>query len=202
MFARRIRVTAGTREEAVVAAARVLNEGGVAFLPAEGVYGLHVRADLPDATDRLRSLKPRDPGRGIIALIAMPAELDRWAASPDPVARSLAAAHWPGALTLVVPAAPVVPKALLGPDATVALRCPGSELLRDIVARAASLVASTSANEPGEPPALTADHPMADRADLVLDTGPLPGTHSTVVAVRDGSMRLLRQGAVRIAGAG
>ena len=199
MSARRIRVTPETREEAIAAAAQVLRDGGVALLPAEGVYGLHARADLPAAVARLGAVKPRDAGKGTIALIPAPADLERWSADPDPAARELAAAHWPGALTLVLPAAPGVPTAALGPDGTVALRCPGSALLREIVARASGLVLSTSANEPGGPPARTALHPLAGRVDLVLDAGPLPGTTSTVVSVRDGAVRVLRRGAVHVA---
>lgn len=198
MSARRIQVARETRGEAVAEAARILRGGGIAFLPAEGVYGLHARADLPDAVTRLASLKPREAGRGWIALVADPGELDRWARGPDPAARALASRHWPGPLTLVVPAAPGVPAAVLGPGNTVALRCPGNPLLHEIVALSGGPVVSTSANEPGEPPAVTAAHPLADRADLVLDAGPLPGTPSTVVAVRDGAVQVLREGAVRV----
>ena len=196
---RRIRVTPESRDAAIEAAVEVLRDGGVAYLPAEGVYGLHARADLPDSMARLRALKPRGGGRGSIALIGEPADLDRWSPSADPRLRALARAHWPGPLTLVLPAAPEVPAGILGPDGTVALRCPGSDLLREIVARAGGLVVSTSVNRPGEPAALDAEHPMAARADIVLDAGRLPGTPSTVVGVRDGAIRILREGAVRIA---
>ena len=198
MAVRRIQVTQETRAGAVAEAARVLRGGGVAFLPAEGVYGLHVRADLPAAMARLDALKPRGAGRGRIALVASPADLDHWVRDPEPAARALAAAHWPGALTLVLPAAAEAPAALLGPDSTVALRCPGNPLLRDIVARAGGPVISTSANDPGDPPARTARHPLADRADLVLDEGELSGIASTVVSVRGGRVMVLREGAIRI----
>jgi L-threonylcarbamoyladenylate synthase len=147
---------------------------------------------------RLRSLKPRAAGRGTIVLIATPADLDAWAASPDPVARSIADAHWPGALTIVVPASARAPEAVLGPEGTIALRCPGLDLLRAIVSRAGGLVASTSANAPDEPPAVTADHPLASGVDLVLDAGRLAGIPSTVIAVREGAVRVLREGAVRL----
>ena len=110
----------------------------------------------------------------------------------------LVEAHWPGPLTIVLRAGDAVPRELLAPDGTVALRCPGSAFLRAAVSAAGGIVASTSANLEGEPPAVTAAGPVAEQADLVVDSGPLSGVPSTVVAVDGDSVRVLREGAVRI----
>jgi L-threonylcarbamoyladenylate synthase len=147
---------------------------------------------------KLRELKPRGQGKGTIALLSAPSELEEWCGPIGPEVRALIAAHWPGALTLVLPALARVPEALVAPDGTVALRCPGSDFLRAVVAGAGGLVASTSANAAGEPPAVAAAGAIVDRADLVVDAGPLAGTPSTVVAVEQGAVRILREGAVRL----
>ena len=180
-------------------AALVLRRGGIALLPAEGVYGLHALADHGAAVARLQALKPRDPGKRFIGLIADPGEIDRWAA-PSPRAYALAREHWPGALTLVLRAAPSIPESLRAPEGTVALRCPGNAFLRAVVQAAGGIVLSTSANEPGQDPAIRAEGALLDGVDLVVDQGELSGIPSTVVSVEGDRVLVLRSGAVRLPG--
>jgi len=202
----RIVLGADTRDQAVARAAGLLREGQVALLPAEGLYGYHALAwtlgGSREGTDRLEALKPRGPGKGWIALVARPADAYRWIASVPAPAAVLIHAHWPGALTLVLPAGPALPAALVGPDGTVALRCPGSEFLRAVVLAAGGLVISTSANEPGAPPPASA--PAADRVPdgvaLVVDAGTLSGESSTVARVEGERVIVLRRGAVALPG--
>lgn len=185
-------------EEARKRTVAVLAWGGVAVLPAEGVYGYHVRADRPDALARLRALKPRESGRGLILLIAEPGELSRWASNPPARALDLIRSHWPGPLTLVLPAASTVPPDVCGPDGTVALRCPGSAFLRSVLSALGTALASTSANAPGGPPPASAEAAATGDTDLVVDAGPLSGQPSTVVRLEGDAVRILRAGAVRL----
>ncbi len=195
-------VAGGPWAAAAARAAAVLDQDGVAVLPAEGVYGLHVRPDRPRALDRLRAMKPRPAGQGWIGLLADPGSLARYAAPLPTAADSLAREHWPGALTLIVPASSLVPESLQASDGTVALRCPGSELLREVARACGGLLLSTSANDPGSPaPARVEDAALAE-VDLVVDQGPLSGAPSTIVRVEGDAVRLLRQGSVRIEGLG
>ena len=182
--------------------AQVLDRDGIAVLPAEGVYGLHVRPDRPRALERLRSLKPRPEGRGWIGLLAEPESLARYAAPLAATAESLARKYWPGALTLIVPASPLVPESLRASDGTVALRCPGSELLREVARACGGLLLSTSANDPGSPAPARAEDAAMTGVDLLVDQGPLSGMPSTMVRVEGDAVRLLRQGSVRIEGLG
>ena len=183
-------------EAAAARASAVLRGGGVALLPAEGVYGLHARADDPAAVSRLLVLKPRSAEKRFIGLIADLDEIGRWAEA-SPRAVSLAREHWPGALTLVLPASLEAPEAMRSPEGTVALRCPGNPFLRQVV-RGVGIVLSTSANAPGANPSLRPDEELAARVDLVVDQGTLSGTPSTVVAVEGGIVRVIRMGAVRV----
>ena len=178
-------------------AASVLRAGGVALLPAEGVYGLHARSEDPAAVERLLALKPREEKKGFIGLIAEPEELSKWT-EPNPRALSLALDHWPGALTLVVPAAPSVPAAMRNADGTIALRCPGSAFLRATVAGAGGIVLSTSANRSGEPAMISPEGFLTELADLVVDGGMLSGMPSTVISVVGERVHVLREGSVQI----
>ncbi|HKW50706.1 MAG TPA: Sua5/YciO/YrdC/YwlC family protein, partial [Candidatus Eisenbacteria bacterium] len=141
----------GSWNEAAARAAAVLDRDGIAVLAAEGVYGLHVRPDRPRALERLLALKPRAKDRGWIGLIAEPDSLARYAATVSARAQALAREHWPGALTIVVPASLLVPASLRAADGSAALRCPGSALLREVTRACGGLLISTSANEPGSP---------------------------------------------------
>jgi tRNA threonylcarbamoyl adenosine modification protein (Sua5/YciO/YrdC/YwlC family) len=196
----RIRLEPGPAWEAAVArAAAVLNGGGAAVLPAEGVYGYHVRADRAEARARLTALKPREAGRGFILLLADPAEAARWAPDPPARARELIRAYWPGALTLVLSAAPDLPEGLGAADGTVALRCPGSPFLRAVARAVGAALLSTSANAPGSPaPSWPSDIPPGG-VDLIVDGGALSGVPSTLVLVAGEEVRILRAGAVEIA---
>lgn len=187
-----------TRDEAVRRAGAVLREGGVAILPAEGLYGYHALAASAPGIALLESLKPRGPGKGWIGLVARPGDAYRWIAALPAPAAALIHAHWPGALTLVLDAGPSVPPSLLGPGETVALRCPGSSFLREVILAAGGLVVSTSANAPGAPPAVSAPPPDAvpDGVSLVVDSGPLSGAPSTVVRAEGERVTVLREGAV------
>lgn len=183
----------------------MLKDGGIAFLPAEGVYGYHVLAAHQEAVARLAALKRRGPGsdgKGWIALVGRSEDAYRWVRAVPAPAAALIRAHWPGALTLILDSGPSLPTALRAADGTVALRCPGSLLLRDVILAAGGLVVSTSANEPGAPPAT---EPLApgnepDGVGLVVDAGRLSGQVSTLVRVDGEAIRIVRPGAVWLAG--
>ncbi len=187
-----------TRNEAVARAASALRNGQVALLPAEGLYGYHALASSQAGIERLELLKPRGTGKGWIALVARATDAYRWIAAVPAPAAVLIHAHWPGPLTLVLPAGPAVPAALIGPDGTVALRCPGSDFLRAVILAAGGLVVSTSANEPGAPPPATPPAAAPEAVALVVDAGPLSGTASTVARVDGERVIVLRRGAIAL----
>lgn len=204
-MAERIALRPESHAEAVARAAAVLRDGGVALLPAEGVYGYHALAAHRGGMDRLGRLKARDPGaegKGWIGLVGRPDDAYRWLRSVPAPAAGLIRAHWPGALTLVLDAGPAVPTSLRAPDGTVALRCPGSAFLREVILAAGGIVVSTSANLTGVAPPAEAPGPGTGAAgpDLVVDAGRLSGTASTLVRVAGEHVRILRAGGVSLEG--
>jgi L-threonylcarbamoyladenylate synthase len=119
-------------------------------------------------------------------------------------ARRLAAAFWPGPLTLVLARrdpCPVVVAASAG-TGTVALRVPKHPLASALLRAAGVPIAAPSANRSGRLSPTRAAHVMASlngRIDAVLDGGATEvGLESTVVACLDGSVRLLRPGGVTV----
>lgn len=186
---------------AVADAAAVLEAGGVVAFPTETFYGLGVAALDAAAVRRLFTLKGRPESRPILVLIDDPARIERFALLTT-AARELIARHWPGALTLVLPARPVVPSELTAGTGTIGVRQPAHPVARALAAALAAPVTAPSANLSGAmPPTSVAEvlQVFDGRIELVLDGGPTPGgLPSTVVDVTVDPPRVLREGAVRL----
>jgi len=180
------------------AAIDVLRSGGIVALPTDTVYGIAVALDAHDGIERLFRAKDRPSEKGIALLLADAAQAwDLGVGSAS--ARRLAAAFWPGALTLVLARRPEVglPAALTGGAPTVGVRVPDHVSPRAL-ARALGPLPTTSANRSGEPDALDAAAVAAalgDRIDLILDGGRTRGAAaSTVVDCTREPVVILREG--------
>lgn len=189
----------GTSDEDIAAAARCLAGGGLVAFPTETVYGLGADARDDRAVADIFAAKNRPSFNPLIVHVAdLPAA--RSLARFDPTAERLAAAFWPGALTLVLPLAPGAALSPLVTDGgpNVALRLPASDLARRLISKAGVPVAAPSANPSGRVSPTTADHVLAGlngRIDAVVDGGPCAvGVESTIVGLADGTPRLLRPG--------
>jgi len=176
--------------------------GGVAVFPADTVYGLACDPDDADAVARLYELKGRAPDKpAAVMWFDREAALDTLT-EHGPRARAAIERLTPGGVTLLLPnprdrfplaAGPA------GDGAALGMRVPAVPALAGVRV----VVLQSSANHAGGPDARTLDEipqDIRERADLVLDAGPLPGTSSTVIDLRsldhDGTWRIVRQGAV------
>ncbi|MGH7434376.1 MAG: L-threonylcarbamoyladenylate synthase [Polyangiaceae bacterium] len=183
-------------------AASVLRRGSLVAFPTETVYGLGARALDESAIARVYAAKGRPVHNPLIAHVLDAAHARELAARwPEDAAR-LAAAFWPGPLTLVVDRAPRVPGALAGGGSSVAVRAPSHAVARALIEALGEPVAAPSANRyQGVSPTL-ASHvvkELGDAVDLVLDAGPCDaGIESTVVDVRGAVARVLRPGALDV----
>jgi len=185
--------------DAIGEAARVLATGGLVAFPTETVYGLGADATNAAAVAKLYAAKGRPAFNPLIAHVGDIAAAQTLAVF-DRAAERLAAAFWPGPLTLVLPKSlgcPVAELATAGLD-TIAVRLPAHAIARALIARLGKPVVAPSANRSGHVSPTTADHvlaDLADRIDLVLDDGPAPvGLESTILACLDGDVTLLRPG--------
>jgi L-threonylcarbamoyladenylate synthase len=181
------------------AAARTLAQGGLVAFPTETVYGLGADARNGRAVARLFAAKGRPKFNPLISHVADLAAA-RGLARFAPAAERLAAAFWPGPLTLVLPKSidcPVSELATAGLD-TIAVRVPDHPVAREILTAFAGPVVAPSANRSGHVSPTTAAHVLADldgRIDLVIDGGPTQvGIESTIIACLGGTPLLLRPG--------
>lgn len=133
-------------------AATKLAQGGVLILPTDTIVGLHCRADLAQAVARIKSLKARDAERPLLLLASGLDQVALLADSLSAAQASFCRACWPGPFTLVLRARYDIPVHLTAGLATVAIRIPAWDSLRDLIELVGYPLVSTSANCSGEPP--------------------------------------------------
>jgi len=191
-------------ESALKFALEQLEARRVLAYPTETVYGFGGAIDRDSVTNLIR-LKGRPVGKPFLLLIAgseMVAKLDLQLSS---YAATLAARHWPGPLTLVLPGGHGrVPLQLRGPEGGIAVRWTSHPAIQRLIRAHGDPITSTSANRPGVPPAMTSREIVAQwpdaiaRGDLrVLDGGMLtPSDPSTVVDCMGRHPRVIRPGAI------
>jgi tRNA threonylcarbamoyl adenosine modification protein (Sua5/YciO/YrdC/YwlC family) len=177
--------------------AEELKAGGVVIIPTDTVYGFSSAVSLSGLTrqsfstdDRIRTIKGRSETKPMIQLIATPQDLAKYTSDNVP---AILLQKWPGALTIIVND---------NRGGTTAFRCPGDEWLRKVIAECGSPIYSTSVNRSGQPvldeqAAIIKE--FAPEVDLIITDGDKKGAKpSTIVSITDGTIKVLRQGDVKI----
>lgn len=184
-------------------AAAVLRAGGLVALPTETVYGLAADATNAAAIARIFAVKGRPADHPLIVHLASADDLDAWAREVPTWARLLAAAYWPGPLTIILPKRDTVLPEVTGGQDTVGLRVPAHPLTHAVLRLLGTGVAAPSANRFGRVSPTTVAHVEADLGaflqpgDYLLDGGPCAvGVESTIIDCTGALPRLLRAGAV------
>jgi L-threonylcarbamoyladenylate synthase len=179
-------------------AAAILRAGGLVAIPTETVYGLAADALDEEAVAGIFRAKGRPASNPLIVHVADVAMARGLAGGWPAAAAAIAARHWPGPVTLVVPRGPRIPPIVTAGGATVALRCPAHRLARRLIAVVGSPLAAPSANRSealSPTTALHVLHGLGRRVELILDGGPCDrGIESTVVDCTTDPPRILRPG--------
>lgn len=180
--------------------ARHLRAGEIVAVPTETVYGLAGNALDPAACAKIFRAKGRPSDDPLIVHLHSVADLPTVCA-PNAAALKLAAAFWPGPLTLVLPKTPAVPDIVTAGRESVAVRMPRHPLFRRLLKLAGVPLAAPSANPFGYISPTTAEHVRANlgaKISYILDGGPAAiGVESTIVDLRDPARpKILRPGAI------
>ena len=183
-------------------AADALRRGGLVAFPTETVYGLGADAENEAAVKRLFQVKGRPTTHPLIVHLASAEALPDWAARVPEAAQKLAAACWPGPLTLLLEKSARVPSATTGGLPSVGVRVPAHPLALELLRRFGGGIAAPSANRFGRVSPTRAEHVLADLGDdidVLLDGGPCQvGLESTILDVTQDIPVLLRPGAVTV----
>ena len=180
-------------------AVSALKSGELVVYPTDTVYGLGVAAGNEEAVRRLFAAKGRSPSKAVPLLVA-DGMMATWAADVTPLAHSLMAALWPGALTIVMRRLDSYHSAALAGGDTVALREPDHEFARKMIAAMGEPVVGTSANRSGgraPVSAAEAAFQFGDMVALTVNGGMATGVESTVIDItRESGPTIVRAGAV------
>jgi L-threonylcarbamoyladenylate synthase len=183
-------------------AAQLLRAGALVAFPTETFYGLGAAGLDAAAARRVFAAKGRPASMPLLLLVDSRAMAASVAASIPAHAAELMDRHWPGALSLVLPAGRGVPVEVTAGTGTVGVRVSAHPVARALVRALGEPVTAPSANPTGGAPPTTAEGVLAhfrDVLDLVLDGGPTPGgAPSTVVDVTVDPPRVLRHGAITL----
>lgn len=184
-------------------AADCIAGGGVVAIPTDTLYGLAADATNPDALEKVYEIKGRPSG------MALPVLVSGWeqvgivaivSGRSGELVRTLAERFWPGPLTLVLPANPELPPRLTAGLDTIAVRMPDHAVPLALAAGLGRPITGTSANRSGEPDITDPNELsrcLGGLVDGIIVSGERPmGTASTIVAVSDQDLTLLRAGAL------
>ncbi|MDG6950104.1 MAG: threonylcarbamoyl-AMP synthase [Nitrososphaerota archaeon] len=188
--------------KAILAAANVIQHGGLVAFPTETVYGLGADALSPKAVRKIFEAKGRPADDPLIVHISDAAQLQELAKDIPKHALKLMKEFWPGPLTLIFEKSDQVPDIVTAGLNSVAIRMPSHKIANALIARADTPIAAPSANLFGSPSPTTAQHVISDlhdKIDMIIDGGEANiGVESTVLDVRKSPPTLLRPGGLPI----
>jgi L-threonylcarbamoyladenylate synthase len=189
-----VRATAYEIEEAVQA----LRAGELVVFPTETVYGLGANATDPAAVRKIFEVKKRPADHPVIVHLDNPRYLHRWVADINSVAEKLAAAFWPGPLTLILPKAGNVNDVVTGGQDSIGIRVPSHPIAQQLLTAFGGGIAAPSANRYGRLSPTKPEHvkdELGDAVRVILDGGETAiGLESTIVSCLGNEARLLRPG--------
>ncbi len=183
--------------EAVNEAVSVLNDGGVALLPADTVYGFFGRCDIRESTERVYDIKQRDRGKPF-GIYTNERKVERWVEMNDH-ARLLMKTFWPRAMTIILPHSEALPDWFTGVK-TVGVLTAANKLVSEVIDRVDGPVFGTTVNYSGEPSIIHASEAMhfLDKVDVMIGDDSIIVYHesSTIVDCTIDPPAVIREGVV------
>ncbi|MCA9733631.1 threonylcarbamoyl-AMP synthase [candidate division KSB1 bacterium] len=177
-----------------------LKSGKVIVGPTDTIYGMFADASNEDAVAQLITMKKRQPDHALPLIASDLEQVERYCEISE-IERKIAAAFWPGPLTLVLHrrAAAKISRACVENN-TIAVRVPASEFNREIARALGRLITATSTNISGEPPAdsvASVSSAIQNAVSCIFDAGPsVESKPTTIIRIVDNQIRVLRQGPV------
>ncbi len=181
-------------------ATRIIQEGGLVAAPTETVYGLCANALNEVAVGNIFKAKGRPNDNPLIVHIADLKMLYELVTEVSPMAQKLIDNFWPGPLTLIFKAKPIVPQAVTAGLATVAIRFPSHPLMQKLIKDSGLPIAAPSANTSGKPSPTNAQRVIEDmdgKIDCIIDGASSEiGVESTIVDTTGEIATVLRPGGI------
>lgn len=177
----------------------VIKNGGVVIMPTDTIYGIIADATNEKAIQKVYEMKKRNENKPMLMLVNGIKMLNQYVSSINDIENKLIDELWPGALTIIFNKKNVSDLLTGGLD-TVGIRYPDNELLINIMNELNVPLLSTSVNVSGDASATCIDNineSILNNVDYVYDVGECKGEASTIVAVKDSELRVLREGSIK-----
>ncbi len=179
-------------------AGKILKDGGLVAFPTETVYGLGGDGLNRESSKKIYAAKGRPSDNPLIIHIADMDALPHIVRRVTTEVEKVAAAFWPGPLTMILPKSEQVPDETTGGLDTVAVRMPSHKVARKLIEYAGGYVAAPSANASGKPSPTLAKYVIEDmdgRIDMIIDGGEVGiGLESTIIDMTVTPPQILRPG--------
>jgi L-threonylcarbamoyladenylate synthase len=200
MSSRLLKIDERNFREVIQKAAQVIHEGGVVAVPTESFYGLAVHALDEKAIGCLFAVKRRREDNPVLILIPSKEGLSSYVTEASEKTRKLMELFWPGGLTMVFFAGPILPRSLTAGTGKIGVRLSSHPVPTELARAVGAPITGTSANRSGRPSCSTAEEVMealGEDIDLILDGGKTAGGKgSTVLDVTTDPPVVLREGIV------
>lgn len=181
------------------AVAKVIRDGGIAVFPTDTIYDIGCSVKKPEALKRIFKLKDRPLSQSLSILISRPEVALEIADFKDKDLEILKKI-WPGPWTLITKAKVQLAQGGVGPDGTIALRCPDHGIALELLRTAGDTLAVSSANFSGGKSPVRfeeVDPDILDKVDTALDAGVCPLGGETAIAKFDKKrLSIIRTGCV------
>ncbi len=189
------------KKEIIEEAVKLIKEGKLIAFPTETVYGLGADALNEEAVKRIFEIKGRPLDKPLSIIIGRKEELRQCVQEIPKSAQVLIERFWPGPLTLIFRASPLIPDIMMGENNTIGIRMPDCRIALEIVKASGVPLACPSANLSGRSSPTKAEEVIKDlgeRIDLILDGGETKvGVESTVLDLTTSPPTILREGAFK-----
>jgi L-threonylcarbamoyladenylate synthase len=183
-------------------AKEILISGGIVAYPTESFYGLAVDAMNEEAIQRLFFIKKRDPDQPVLILIPDEQVLKRYVEKIPDIAGRMIEKFWPGGLTIIFKAGPVISPLLTAKSDKIGVRLSSNPIATNLSKSINSPITGTSANISGQSPCVTAqqvDDSFGNSIDLILDGGETKGGKgSTIIDSTVKPIKIVREGMISI----
>ena len=177
----------------------ILQEGGIIIFPTDTVFGIGCLVNFPKSIEKLYQIKKRDGAKPTLVLASSVEKLEKLAVF-NARAKQLADAFWPGPLTICLQSRKSVPKSILGPQNTLAVRVPAHKWLLNLLKQVGAPLLAPSANFQGGKPAkflAEIDKELIKLVDYVVDIEPEGLRPSTIISFENNkNYKLVRAGPI------
>lgn len=196
-------------------AVKILKNGGIGVIPTDTIYGIVCSALSKKAVERVYRLRKRNPRKPVIVLISSINDLKKFGIAPDAISHKQLAKFWPGPVSIALQITDSLAtqdlakrdkrqmaklKYLHCGKRAIAFRMPQKAALRRFLKKTGPLIAP-SANFEGKPTAKTIEEAQkyfGEEIDFYIDGGKLKSEPSTLISVKNGKIRVIRQGKTKI----